>query len=1150
MKFLIGVVGNTLVFHTGTSGSIPEWGAFSKIPKWSNDELKIIRVERVDEIEYGSIDCSIRFNVLIDYPRPLVFNNGNGVVSGDRIIQNGTLSIYQIRHIVPVGNNSLSFQAYDYTNYQYSYPVYINKTNYVIAQCDQFPSNVKFVSKQDKWVSFSGFANPFHWIKLLNPINLDSNKGFSNYEFLCQVPEPYGCLFYPVPSNGNQKRNYFLIVYISPTSNTPFNPAFNVLVKSKQGTTVFSSTFDGLKDPTNPPMQVLNFQSFPPINSILNFGEMTNHVTFQTQILNNKNTLTSISRENGDDMIQNQLIPLVGSTSNATFIGMTEFTTAPQILKMHLQIIDNQGAKRIGGDISINSKVKDPNAYFDNFMGTSIVNETNLGPRYIYHTNVKFDTSYNPEMIIIFGDTFANEDNFLPFPYGISNGTIPLHSVSISSATNGFYSGGLSCFRNGDHSISALISIIDPINTDSNDVVISKVELFSLSFDKVLIRVHANDDVSGIKYFDVYRFKIQNSDLVWGNPMNGVYEAIAEILFYPTFKTIPIISFDFGGNDRAINSDNPIIDTNFNKIPNFPTFDYIKDKKLDPFNFTSFSFKFNDIDVSNQPFNNTLCFGLSGADKKMVPQFFLLFSPTNSKQFDTDKPFIGAWDPLKNQFCIDFIIPARIFTGEISYIIYFSPFIYDRGYIATSVGSAAQLRVTSNYADQLPPIITELNSYPSTNVIVDGEKTIGWDLRIEDLTNGLLSAEFNITSEYDLNPITIKLTPINLISGNDKSGIYQLRFSVSPNCRSQSFRISSAKLTDTQGHFGVTPSTYNFNPFIKFLVSNQLKINITCPNGNNDNESPILNSFKSSLVSIDVGQFKESRIVVFNFTTSDSGSGISLRHNPTVYLKKPNSDMVSCQSKLLSYTNGLANYSCSIELPYGFGSHDVLLVSIYGIVDNQLNMNGYSSFDLKSLGFQYSLLTTFSDKPVLESTSSITNQATTLTIYGHKFGIDSSKIILQVDYINGQGWKNTSVSFYAGIVLITDSITPTSTPFYVRVIVNNIISNPILVKPTLVPTQCNYQVDQTIISKWINSEIYPYLQASITIKNNGVKPIKAFSFMMDNIDQIWGVTITSGTIYSLPSWNPTINPGNDYTFGYILRGTDVGQLTNVVVDCS
>ncbi|KAM9973737.1 hypothetical protein ACTFIW_010860 [Dictyostelium discoideum] len=1117
----------------------------------SDDELKIIRVERIDEIEYGSIDCSIRFNVLIDYPRPLVFVSGiGGVVNGDAKVKNGTLTIYQIRHTVLVGNNSVSFQAYDYTNYQYPYPVYINKTNYANAQCDQLPSNVKFVSKQNRWNSISGFGTPFNWYKLLNPINLDTGKGFSNYEFVCQVPQPYGCYFYPAPNGGYQKRNYWLIVYIQATNTyIPFNPTTNVLIKSKQGTIAFNSTFDGLKDPTNPPMQLLNFESFPPINSVVSFGEMTNHATFQTQIINNKNTLTSISKED-DEMIQNQLIPLVGSTSNATFIGISEFSTATQNNKMHLQIVDNQGAKRIGGDISISTKLKDSSDSFGSDIKTSIINETNFGSRYIYHTNVNFDTSYDPTMTVSFEDQFSYEVIPPSFPYGISNGTLRNHSISISSATGSFYSGSLHCYRNGDHSNSAEIANIISSNTDLNPVVISEVELFNLSFDKVLIRIKANDDISGIKYLDVLRFKIQSSDLVWGNPMNGVYEAIASVIEYFNMKTIQVVSYDYKGNDQGIDQDNPIIDTNFNKVPNFPTLNYIKDKKLDPFNFTSFSFKYNDIDVSNQAFNNTLCFGLSGADKGMVPQFFLLYSPTNIKAHETDKPFIGAWDPLKNQFCIDFIIPARIFSGEINYIIFFSPFIYDRGYIINSVGSTAQLRVLSNYADQLPPIITELNAYPSINVNVNSEKIIGWDLRIEDLTNGLLSAEFNITSEYDLNPITIKLTPNNAVSGNDKSGVYQLRFPVSPNCRSQSYRISSARLTDTQGHFGVTPSTFNFNPFIKFLSSNQLRINITCPNGNNDNESPILNSFKSSLVSIDVGGFKENRTVVFEFTTSDSGSGISTRHNPLVYLSKPTSSRISCQSKLLSYTNGQANYSCSIELPYGFGAHDALLISIYGIVDNQLNMNGYSSFDLKSLGFQYSLLSQFSDIPVLESTSSITNQASTLTIYGHKFGIDSSKVTLQVNYNNGQGWKNTSVSFYAGIVLITDSITPTSTPFYVRVIVNNIISNQIIVTPTLIPTQCNYQVDQTIISKWINSEVYHYLQASITIKNNGIKPIKAFSFMMSNIDQIWGVTITSGPTYSLPSWNPTINPGNEYTFGYILKGTDVGQLVNVMVDCS
>ncbi|KAK5574611.1 hypothetical protein RB653_009864 [Dictyostelium firmibasis] len=1120
----------------------------------SDDEIKVIRVERVGSIEYGSIDCLVRFNVLIDFPRTIVITQSiGGVVSGDASIKNGTLTLFQIKHKVPVGISNVSFQAFDYTNYQYpGQLVYINITNYAIAQCDALPSNFKFISKQDKWFSVSGFSNPFSWTKILIPVNIDLSKGFSNYEFSCQVPEPFGCEFHPT-INGDQKRNYFLQVYISPSSkNIPFTPLFNVLVKSNQGTIVFNSTFDGLKDPTNPPMQVINFESFPPVNSVLNLNEMTNVATFITQIINNKNTLTSISRED-DDMLTNQLIPLVGSISNATFIGMTELINAPQNIKMNLQIIDSQGAKRIGGDLSFSTKKNDLYPFFDTNMKTSISNETIFGENFLYLSNVKFETSYDPTMTVTFSDQWSI-DNLKPsYPFGISNGTLYKHSVSISSVTNSYYDGNLYCIRNGDHYSSESIANIIQNKTDSKDININKVELFNLSFDKVLVRIYAGDDFSGIKYIYNPYFRIESSDLVWGNPNNGVYEAIATMIFYNNMDTPSLFSKDYRGNDRSIYSDNPIIDTDFNKIPNYPSVNFYKDKAVDPFNFTSFSFKYNDVDVSNQPFNNTLCFGLSGADKKMVPQFFLLYSPLNIYAYQTDKPFIGAWDPIKNLFCVDFVIPARIFTGEINYIIFFSPFIYDRGYITASFGSSAQLRVTSTYADQLPPIVTELSTFPSNNVIVGSNQTttIGWNIRIEDLTNGLLSAEFNITSDYDLTPITIKLTPNNAVSGNLKSGVYQLRFPVPLNCRSQSFKISSAKLIDTQGHYGVTPSTNNFNPFLKFLLSNQLNINVTCPYGDNDIKPPVLTSFSSSAPStIDVGEFKESRTVVFNFTTTDLLSGISSKHAPIVYLSRPSYEKVSCQSKLESYTNGLANYTCTIEIPYGFGSYEVLLISIYGIVDNQLNMNGYSSFDLKSLGHQYSLKPTFSNKPVLDSTSTITNLASNLTIFGHKFGIDSSKVILQVDYQNGQGWKNTSISFYAGIVLITDSIIPSSSPFYVRVIVNNKISNSLLVVPTILPSQCNYQVDQTIISKWINSEIYPYLQASITIKNNGIKPIKAFSFMMANIDQIWGVTVTSGSTYSLPTWNPIINPGNEYTFGYILKGTDVGLLTNVNVDCS
>ncbi|EAL72379.1 hypothetical protein DDB_G0270058 [Dictyostelium discoideum AX4] len=1106
-------------------------------------------VEKVYPSEY----CLPSFTILINYPDPIQYNyqlglydRSGGYGGSMPSAVNGTLYLFTLTHKVPIGKNQpVSLYIQDTSKNPW---FTFDFNNYTTYDCDPLPP-VTMKSKQNTWIKTSGQYSNLIWYHMVEVSGLDKSAPYD--AFTCNVPKPFICMFQEF-LNGPKPINFYFQVGIY-TTDVNFAP-FNVTVTDKLGKVLLNSLFDGLSAPANPPVSIRSLENYPINGSTVTKNEMVNDAMYIMNIIN-KNALCGISSPK-DFLISNILIPVLGTPANASYIGFSSFNYQNSPIKSHVQIIDSQGTKRIGIDNVLFVNPKSYDNVIENVQNATYVKSSNINKTLI---NIKADVSFNPKATLTSSFSTSLYQTVLAYPYGYSNGTVKYHSVSLSSASPEYSTSSNSYIILGSPSEigsgnSSLITVNPNSTIETKIPQLLKVETVFLSYEKVLTRVFAKDVDSGISFLYLSNLnKVSSADLVYGDNFNGVYESVE------TFTTMygnerPTVSiYDNAGNNIQYNNMQPTFDTSFNMIPEYPAYTMIKNQaNLDPYTFTGFEFKYNDVDVSNGPFNNTLCMNFAGSNKTMTPRFLQFSLALNPEKASLDNATPGSWDEVKGMFCMDFQIPARIFTGEYTYAVLIPPFVYDSYYFAISVGSKAQLRVNSGFADQMPPIITEFSSYPSNAVNVTQDTVVGWNIRIEDSPNGLASGEFNITSDFDLEPYRIKITPANAVSGDIFSSTYQLRIPIKANtCRSQSFRISSASITDTMGHTSVLPSSGNVNPLYKFLESPHLVLNITCPQAIIDNTPPSLISF-STVSSIEVGAYKDFRNVTFTFKTSDSGSGISSRHNPKIYLSSGEFDQISKISTLVSNVNGVATYTCTIELPYGYGSYNGILVSIYGIVDNKLNINGYSSVDLQQLGFQNTIKVLYSDVPVLDYTSSIKSTESSLTIYGHKFGIDRSKVTLQVDYMKGQGWKNTTISFFSGIILMTDNITPTSTPFYVRVIVDGKISNQLLVVPIIVgDSPCSYEVIQSIVATWIDSEKYPYLQASITIKNTGTRPIKAFSFIIEKIayGQIWGVDANGNNRYTLPSYNLIINPRDQYSFGYIIQGTTVADLKQVTYTC-
>ncbi|EGC35586.1 hypothetical protein DICPUDRAFT_78747 [Dictyostelium purpureum] len=1096
----------------------------------------IVRFNSPNTDSYGSDSCTTVFNVLIQYKSSVpedkfTYSSAGGF--GYPSIINGSLYLFNVQHRVPVGQNqTVSFQLQDSS---VSPKITWYFTDYATIDCDPIPTNLTIKAKQNTWVSNKGGLGTLFWLKWFEVSGLEKSAPYD--VFTCNVPQPFYCVIQE-HTNGPKDIN-FLFQIISLKMNAPFTP-FDVVISDIYGRVLHTSVFDGLEGPTNPPISITGIEVYPKNGSTVHTDEMFKTTVYVMNILNYQG-ICSVDSLN-DGFIKNSLIPFYGSPSNASYAGFTELLgNSPSI--SNLQITDSQGNKRASDYHYVYFTKNDNNGIIEN--GNSIQVEDTLINYSII--NINADASHATDSY--FYSKMFEQNIPLKYPFGYSKGTIKYHTVSASfpvprasSNLNGSISIVLS------HNLVEESSVVLSDFIDTTNPQVLKVETVFLNFEQVITRIYAKDLESGIDHIELTFSKLTSSDLVYGDNFNGVYEIVETFYSYSGIKTPHITLYDGANNNVEFKSNQPIFDSELNKLPDYPLYTHIKETTgLEPLSFLAFEFIYNDIDVSNGPANNSLCFDFAGSNKTMIPRFTLYSHPLNYG-FE-EKAFIGSWNDAKEMFCLDFQIPARMFTGDALYSIYISPFYYESPHLIGNIGEKAQLRVRSSFADQMPPIITEFATYPSNNVEITENTNIGWNIRIEDSPNGFKSAEFNITSDFDLEPYTIRLTPTNATSGNENSGTYQLRIPIKANtCRSQSFRISSASITDTQGHTSLLPSVYFFNPLMKFLDSPHLTLNITCPQAIVDNTPPVLTSFSPSVNTIEVGVYKDFRNITFTFTTTDSGSGISTRHIPVIYLTaKGFNNPISKVSELASYSNGFATYTCTIQLPYGYGSYQGILVSVYGIVDNQLNINGYSTTDLQSLGFQSTIKVTYSNNPVLDTTSAINSTGASLTIYGHKFGIDSTKITLQVDYQNGQGWKNTPLSFFSGIILMTNSITPTSTPFYVRVIVDDRISNSLLVVPTGSNNQCKYEIIQKIIAQWNNSQNSPFVQVQAIIKNTGIKPISYFSFKMDNIDQIWSVD-KEGNNYSLP-WHPAINPFEQYIFSYTFGGSVEAEIKEPTFVC-
>ncbi|KAF2068329.1 hypothetical protein CYY_010345, partial [Polysphondylium violaceum] len=585
-----------------------------------------------------------------------------------------------------------------------------------------------------------------------------------------------------------------------------------------------------------------------------------------------------------------------------------------------------------------------------------------------------------------YSDTTPGKEFSLPYPYGFCSGNSSYHLRCLETYLNDY--GGSSYFMTailgqGASSINGpmmtkIVDKIPPQITSIKWVPIPKSPYF-------IVTMRIVDAGSG--FYSIFPYG-NISNLISGNLNDGVYEFYlnpSEALFSVIYEIC-----DYARN-CIIHQISDYFNTDLDMFP------YIEIKSV--------SFQYNDIDVSNSDFNNTMY--IETYSKDSTKSYHISVVTINILFNSIKNIYQSQWSPINQRYEIPINIPKNYVTGNLPYIIQ-SDVILHSGNVEALFGPNSQLRVKSSNGDIIGPIIESFTkSNPNGISIGPGGGYISWSIKISDKVNGFKKGSISIKSSRDLLVLIYNFTTL------DSDGNTLISYPINPNCQSQSYYISNVYLEDNQGYGSVyeenvfIQNSNGFNPMIKFYnVTSLSMMNTICTNGLLDNDPPILNSFYFDTTPIDVfssgsDTVPNPRNLVVKFETRDA-NGILLTSLPKVYIQDQNYNTLEFDSVLEGSTTVSANYHCNVLIPMGFGYPNGIKFSIFGIIDNQSNFRGYTTTGLNQLSCPHTLYVTSSlnsnSSISILSTSTLYSRDTEFVIQGKQF---LSGDLIEFKYDNG-----------------------------------------------------------------------------------------------------------------------------------------------------
>ncbi|EFA82747.1 hypothetical protein PPL_04442 [Heterostelium album PN500] len=312
-------------------------------------------------------------------------------------------------------------------------------------------------------------------------------------------------------------------------------------------------------------------------------------------------------------------------------------------------------------------------------------------------------------------------------------------------------------------------------------------------------------------------------------------------------------------------------------------------------------------------------------------------------------------------------------------------------------------------ADLLGPMVTSLQTYYQGYII-------GWDITIEDdngFNNGYVKISSNYFGRISNSGFGDVKYPLHLSEGNKYVGIYKIRISI-PHNVAENYTLSLYAM-DNGGNIATSFVEREIpeyakgkqifvyaDPFMKIYgtpIERNLTI-VTDPGTETESVPPKLTRFSVTNPIIDVGVFNVSTKILFEIADN---TNIDKANPPTVYISSMYEAFAEFKPEFISSNVTHASYSSPIILPYGFGTDNLLFISIYGISDIYYNLAGYTPLDLSSAKFSFTLSRQFSKSyPYLERYDPISRDGGQITIYGYQFGTDINQISFNLEPITGE----------------------------------------------------------------------------------------------------------------------------------------------------
>ncbi|KAF2074753.1 hypothetical protein CYY_003941 [Polysphondylium violaceum] len=528
---------------------------------------------------------------------------------------------------------------------------------------------------------------------------------------------------------------------------------------------------------------------------------------------------------------------------------------------------------------------------------------------------------------------FYYSDSF--YPYGITQGT------------------SLSHIRQDEFFVSPLkkgiVYVSYPLTMNSYELIpsiyddsppnIESIETFYIG-SILIYRVHITDDSSGFFQID----KIGNyTSLVSGTIQDGIYEFqlnIAEV-FFPT--TVLLIY------DKALNC----------KVVDMTTFQTAGKHSFKPNEFNSVLdinrvyWKYNDVDVSGQAVDNILyiCSNVTTLKPHILPY-------NQATTLIWYRPVLGIYNSSIGCYEYEYPIHKNFIPGSYDSYIWLGSLWRSINFLIPMFGEESKLRVRSTFGDALGPLIGSITLLPSGSVLIQSDTEIKWKLTISDPINGFKTGIVSIVSQVGWVRYNFTLSPTvegHMVSGDQYMGFYEISIPINSICTSQKFSIYFIQLEDQNGWISEHPTTNIFyiNPLMKYIddIDATTSISIDCPSST-DISAPTLSSFDFSPKWIDPTYSGElfsntPRMVHFQFQVSDN-VGILKEALPVIYLSDQNFNRISQISELVTYSTTYATYECKFNIPFGYGYPEGIKVSLFGLVDFNNNIGGYTIASLNS----------------------------------------------------------------------------------------------------------------------------------------------------------------------------------------------------------